>query len=450
LYIHIPICAGKCLYCDFFSVPRATVPASVEQRLVGETIAQARFLLDALGRGREVSLETLYVGGGTPSALSRENLGRLLAEFRGIVWKEWTVEANPESIDEEFLDVCGQAGVSRLSMGIQSMGDAFLGLLGRPGSRSDNEKALGLLRSRWTRDLSLDFIAGIPGQTAADVRADLSILDSLPGSMASHASLYSLTLEPGTGLFEQVQEGRVTMNDPEHDEELWFAGKDELERRGFEHYEISNFCLPGKASKHNLRYWNLEPYLGVGPGAVSTLPAALLREVFEARGKAAQGLGEQGFGEQAVCRLSNPESIEGYLAGRDALWGMEVEAIQPSDFLIENLMMGLRLAAGIPADRLQRRFGRDFEELFPGLWERWVERGLALPVELSGGHPARVGPSSGSSPQVRPSLRLSEAGRLILNTLMAEVAGMAEVAERARGPVTGASGALPALEVHWP
>lgn len=445
MYIHIPICAGKCLYCDFFSVPRATVPASVEQRLVGETIAQARLFLEALGRGREVRLETLYVGGGTPSALSRENLGRLLAEFRGTVWKEWTVEANPESIDEEFLDICGQAGVSRLSMGIQTMGDAFLGLLGRPGSRSDNEKALDLLRSRWTRDLSLDFIAGIPGQTAADVRADLSVLDRLPGSMASHASLYSLTLEPGTGLFAQVQEGGVTMNDPERDEELWFAGKDELERRGFEHYEISNFCLPGKASKHNLRYWNLEPYLGVGPGAVSTLPTALLREVFEGRGKAArgkaargsgeQGLGGGGFGERAVCRLSNPESIEGYLTGRDALWGMEVEAIQPSDFLIENLMMGLRLAAGIPTDRLQRRFGRGFQELFPGLWERWVHRGLALPVEVAGGHPVGLGP------RVGPRLRLTEAGRLILNSLMAEVAERV----RAPGPL-----ALAALGVRWP
>lgn len=440
MYIHIPICAGKCLYCDFFSVPRATVPASVEQRLVGETIAQARFFLEALGRGHEVRLETLYVGGGTPSALSRENLGRLLAEFRGTVWKEWTVEANPESIDEEFLDICGQAGVSRLSMGIQTMGDAFLGLLGRPGSRSDNENALDLLRSRWTRDLSLDFIAGIPGQTAADVRADLSVLDRLPGSMASHASLYSLTLEPGTGLFAQVQEGGVTMNDPEHDEELWFAGKDELERRGFEHYEISNFCLPGKASKHNLRYWNLEPYLGVGPGAVSTLPTALLREVFEGRGEAGEGLGE-GLGEHAVCRLSNPESIEGYLAaGRDGLWGMEAEGIQPSDFLVENLMMGLRLEAGIPAGRLEQRFGRGFQELFPGLWERWVQRGLALPVEMKGGHHARVG----------PGVRLSEAGRLILNSLMAEVAGTAEIGERGRGRATGASGALPALEVHWP
>jgi oxygen-independent coproporphyrinogen-3 oxidase len=149
LYIHIPVCAGKCLYCDFFSVPRATVPASVEQRLVGETIAQARFFLEALGRGREVRLETLYVGGGTPSALSRENLGRLLAEFQGTDWKEWTVEANPESIDEEFLDICGQAGVSP-SMGIQSMGDvseAARALL-------RHEKALDLLRSGGP-DLSL-------------------------------------------------------------------------------------------------------------------------------------------------------------------------------------------------------------------------------------------------------------------------------------------------------
>jgi oxygen-independent coproporphyrinogen-3 oxidase len=425
LYIHVPICAGKCLYCDFFSVPRAAVSAPVEQNFVAETIEQARFFLEALGRGRDVHLETLYVGGGTPSALSRENLDRLLSEFRGTGWQEWTVEANPESIDEEFLDLCGQAGVTRLSVGIQTMGDARLGLLGRPGSRRDNERALELLHTRWSRDLSLDFIAGIPGQSVADVRADLSVLDILP---ASHASLYSLTLEPGTALFEQVQEGGVAMNDPERDEELWFAGKDELEQRRFENYEISNFCLPGKASTHNLRYWNLEPYLGVGPGAVSTLPAQLLREVFEAHGKAVAGLGEH-----PVCRLSNPESIEGYLAGREKLWGMEAEVIQPRDFLVENLMMGLRLAAGIPADRLERRFGRSFEELFPGLWQRWAERGLAQPVEKS------VGSHS--------CLRLSEPGRLILNALMAEIAG------RVREPLLAAlpeASALAALEVRWP
>ncbi len=422
LYIHVPVCAGKCLYCDFFSAPRAAVSAQVEQSLVAQTIEQARFFLETLGRGetrghgRDVRLETLYIGGGTPSALSRENLGRLVAEFRGTGWKEWTVEANPESIDEEFLDICCQAGVSRLSLGIQTMDDARLRLLGRPGSRRDNERALELLGAGWTMDLSLDFIAGIPGQSVADVRADLSVLDSLP---ASHASLYSLTLEPGTGLFEQVQESRVTMNDPERDEELWFAGKDELERRGFEHYEISNFCLPGKTSKHNLRYWNLEPYLGVGPGAVSTLPAQLLREVVEAHGKAVAG-----FGEHPVCRLSNPESIDAFLGGREKFWGMEVEAIQPRDFLIENLMMGLRLAEGIPADRLVQRFGRSFKELFPGLWERWVQRGLAHPVERLVGSHSR--------------LRLSEPGRLILNSLMAEVA------ERVRIP------ALAGLGVRWP
>jgi oxygen-independent coproporphyrinogen-3 oxidase len=437
LYIHVPICAGKCLYCDFFSVPREAVSAPVEQSLVAETIAQARFFLEALGRGRDVHLETLYVGGGTPSALSRENLERLLSEFRGTGWQEWTVEANPESIDEEFLDICGQAGVTRLSVGIQTMGDARLGLLGRPGSRRDNERALELLHTRWSRDLSLDFIAGIPGQSVADVRADLSVLNIL---RASHSSLYSLTLEPGTALFEQVQEGGIAVNDPERDEELWFAGKDELERRGFENYEISNFCLPGNASKHNLRYWNLEPYLGVGPGAVSTLPAQHLREVFEAHGKAIAGLGEH-----PVCRLSNPESIDAFLGGREKLWGTEVEVIQPRDFLVESLMMGLRLATGIPADRLERRFGRSFDELFPGLWELWVERGFAKPAEHT------VGSHS--------CLRLSEPGRLILNSLMAEVA------DRARNPALGARSVLgalgappaasalpafPALDVRWP
>jgi oxygen-independent coproporphyrinogen-3 oxidase len=402
LYIHVPFCAAKCLYCDFFSVPRKSVTAAQERAVVEATIGQARFFLDTLGaqlEGGEASsaLETLYVGGGTPSALSPGALSALLAPLRGVTWKEWTVEANPESLTEAFLEACQDAGVSRLSVGIQSMQGRSLTLLGRPGSEADNARALDLLSTHWKREISLDFIAGIPGQSASDIRSDLAAISRV---QARHASLYSLTLEPGTGLAAAVEEGSIVLNEPEVDEDLWFAGKDELERRGFENYEISNFCIPGKASLHNLRYWNLEPYLGVGPGAVSTLPTRLLGDLLPRL-----GLKEKGQ-ESPVCRLSNPDSIEEFLSGPSKLWGMRAEPVAPREFLLESLMMGLRLADGIPAGRLESRFGRSFDELFPGLWARWLDRGLALP------------------PGDR--LRLSEQGRLLLDSVLREISDRLE------------------------
>ncbi len=257
----------------------------------------------------------------------------------------------------------------------------------------DNQRALSLLAARWAGEVSLDFIAGIPGQTASGLRSDLSALDE---ARARHASLYSLTVEPGTGLAAAAEEGRISLNDPERDEDLWFAGRDELERRGFGNYEISNFCLPGSASVHNLRYWNLEPYLGVGPGAVSTLPSAMLARILPRLGLHGPSAAE------VVCRLTCPHSIDGFLAGPEGLWGIRAEPIAAGEFLLETLMMGLRLAEGIPADRLEHRFGRSFEELFPGLWTRWVEQGLALPVD--------------------GRLRLSGQGRLVLDALLAQIA----------------------------
>ena len=365
LYVHVPFCVDKCLYCDFYSVPRHTVPPSVQEEVIRQTIAQARFFFDAMGF--DLPVQTVFMGGGTPSTLSRPVLRSLLAAFDHGAVEEWTVEANPESVDAEFLDACAEAGVTRISAGIQTTSDMHLRLLRRPGTRRQIEHALWLLGRRWAADVNLDFIAGIPGQTPDEVRADLSLLDDLP---ASHVSLYSLTYEPETQLARLVDEGEIRRNSEEMDEELWFAGSDELARRGFRQYEISNFSRPGKECRHNIRYWRIEPYLGAGPAAVSTLPAAAL-----ARALARPDLA----GLKLPLRVTNPKDIGSFLHGRDQLWGMQTELVDPEDFLLETLMMGLRLEDGIPSALLERRFGSPFERLFPGLWESWSARGLALP-----------------------------------------------------------------------
>jgi oxygen-independent coproporphyrinogen III oxidase len=366
LYLHVPFCTDKCLYCDFYSVPHRTVPRTVQARVVEETLREAETFRAALGPGSAVS--TVFVGGGTPSILSRDHLARILEFCRGSAAAEWTVEANPETVDGEFLALCSSAGVSRLSLGVQSLSDAHLSLLRRSAGRTSTLKGVELVSQRWQRELNLDFIAGIPGQTAEDVREDLRLLDRVrPG----HVSLYQLTREQGTPLARLVEDGRIVPNSPEVDEELWFAGREELMRRGYEHYEISNFALPGKACLHNLCYWRIDPYIGAGPGAVSTLPAREMAPLLGAKLPP---------GATGVVRLTNPRDIPAFLKGREALWGLEVEHVDPRDFLMETLMMGLRVSGGLETAVFERRFGRDFDELFPGLWSRWQDRGWALPV----------------------------------------------------------------------
>jgi oxygen-independent coproporphyrinogen III oxidase len=388
VYLHVPFCTDKCLYCDFYSVPRGTVAEALQKDVVDQTILQARHFLDQL---RPARIDTLFIGGGTPSALTRTHLAALLDSCRGTGCVEWTVEANPESLDRSFLALCETAGVTRLSVGVQSMRDGHLRLLKRPATRDDNLEALHLIREQWHGELNLDFIAGIPGQTPAEVREDLALLDDF---RPCHVSLYQLTCEPETELSRLVGNGTIVLNSRERDEELWFAGKEELEGRGYRNYEISNFCRPGKECRHNLRYWRMEPYLGVGPGAVSTVPARSFAIALR-RGDLAEKPG-------CVLRVSNPRDIGAFLVGKDGLWGLGVDVVESKDFLFENLMMGLRLAEGIPLTRWESRFGRRFEEFFPGIWERWTGEGLAE--------------------QPRANMRLTESGRLVLDRLLGEIA----------------------------
>ena len=405
LYIHVPFCADKCLYCDFYSVPRHTVSQELQAAVIEETVRQARHFLQSAGP--DPRIPTIFMGGGTPSSLPPMAAARLLESFRDTGCIEWTVEANPESLDGTFLEHCHSSGVTRLSVGVQSLRDDQLRLLKRPATRADTLTALSLVQRSWKGELNLDFIAGIPHQTPREVREDL---DVLKGMKPSHVSLYQLTYEPGTELALQVKEGRITRNPAECDEALWFAGKESLEQGGYENYEISNVCLPGRECRHNLRYWHMEPYIGVGPGAVSTLPAAPFAAL----------LGRQELIDEpgAVLRLSNPKDLHAFLGGPDRLWGMEVEIVRPRGFLLENLMMGFRLAEGIQQSMLKDRFGWSFNQLFPGLWDRWVARGLASPPD--------------------GSLKLTERGRLFLDALLGQVM------ENCAAP------GMPDLLLQWP
>ena len=367
LYVHVPFCRSKCPYCDFFS--QAGASRTEMARVVEETLRELEFFLRRLSR---TSVCTIYIGGGTPSLLPSKLFSHLVEGIRERCagsCQEWSVETNPESLSAEFLEACAGAGVNRLSLGVQTLQEGLLRLLGRPGGLEETTAALERIGAAWKGRLNLDLLAGIPGQSRADLRRDIEgVLACLP----AHVSFYCLSPPAGSPLAGKIE--------PERQEALWLEGLRLLEERGYLGYEVSNFCLPGQECLHNLRYWTLDPYLGVGPGAVSTLP------------------GEDG----EILRFSNPEHLDAFLQGEPGNWGLQRERIGAREFLFETLMMGLRLRRGIPRQVFISRFGEPLEEMVPGLWEHWVSTGLA---------PREEG----------EAYALSPAGRLILDALLREL-----------------------------
>ena len=392
LYIHIPFCLRKCSYCDFYSI--SGFQESTEKKVVREILKQADHYLQTMDKA---SIESIFIGGGTPSLLKAKNLSLLLTGLNRLLGGrnrdqraiEWTIEANPESLDKRFLQICAANSVNRLSIGMQSFDDDLLNKLGRVGSSKDNLRALDLVEKHWSGRVSIDLLAGIPGQKAEYLVEELNRLCSL--SFIKHISLYTLTPLEGTLLDKQV-------NDQDQ-EEIWLQGSAALRSRGFNNYEIANFSLPGEESLHNLHYWHLEPYLGLGPAAVSTLP------------------GEQGD----ALRLFNPEDVNLYLAGNDDLWGTTFERVPIRDFLFETLMMGLRLKRGIPIALFSERFDQSPEILIGGLWQEWRRRKLAR--------------------SSHNYLALSARGRLHLDSLLVELSEYLDT----RAPIidTALAGVLP-------
>ena len=371
-YLHVPFCTKKCGYCDFYSITERE-PAIIKS-ILNESLDQLVHFLSQCGSPR---VRTCFVGGGTPSSIGLGTSSELFTRLAKIVGTphEWTVEVNPETVTEELFTVYAESGVSRLSMGIQSFSDRHFALLGRIGSPEANRRALDLVGSRWHGDVSLDLITCLPDQSEDEAMYDLAeVLNYAP----DHISLYTLTVEPGTPLAADIESGRVAPQDSEYGEAIWLNQIRTLTAAGYEHYEISNFCRPGKASQHNLAYWRMLPYVGCGPAGVSTLP-----------------------GSDGPLRIENPRSVAAFSLGKDRHWGATVEVLTPAELFIEHLMMGLRLSDGVSIDRVESVFGAGAIDAIGATVGAWSGRGLA---SVAGGR-----------------LSLSPAGRLVLNAFMREV-----------------------------
>ncbi len=339
VYVHIPFCASRCRYCDFHVV--TGTPPQLIDRTLERTLDEASWYAERLGRP---SIRTIYLGGGTPSLIPPARLGRFLDELGRRLGldgspQEWTIEANPESVSADFLRTASAAGVDRLSLGIQSFQDRLLRQLGRRAKAAHIDAALDLVAAHWPGRLTVDLITGTPGQTGAELEDDLTRLTAIgPG----HVSLYSLTVEPDTPLARAIERGKVTPLADEVQDELWITARDRLIDRGYRWYEVSNFAFPGCESRHNTIYWQSEPYLGLGPAAVGTVPAL--------------APAPDGSSATATIRLTNP-GMPAYAAGDE--WNRDVEVIDARTLLFEHFMLGLRTDDGVRFGRLRTVFGLD-------------------------------------------------------------------------------------------
>lgn len=266
-YVHVPFCVSKCRYCAFHSIPFSSDDASFFVHLVKAEIIQWSKVLGAK------HFDTVYFGGGTPSLLKPQQIAEIVStlekHFTIAQGAEITLEANPESIIQPGLLADLHAlGINRLSLGLQSMSDTTLKVLGRPHTAKESRQAVHLARDVGFTNVSLDAIWGVPGQTLHNWAEDLQDIIALE---PDHLSAYALTLEEGTVLARQAEDNLWLMPTDEAMAEMYIHTVERCQAAGLAHYEVSNFAHPGKESRHNYGYWTGIDYLGLGPSAVSTI-----------------------------------------------------------------------------------------------------------------------------------------------------------------------------------
>lgn len=343
IYLHIPFCGHICSYCDFntYAGQESLIPRYVDA--MEHEIARQAAVLDG------PAAATIYIGGGTPSLLAPEQIGRLVAAchtgFTILPNAEISMEANPNSFDEARATGYLAAGINRLSMGVQTQHRRGLRVLGRQHEASDAASAFGAARRAGFTNINLDLIFGWPGQTLEIWRDDLETLLGWPGSPTGagpdHFSLYSLIVEPGTPMAEAVTRGVFTVPDDAASADLYEAAIDRLAAAGFVHYEVANWSRDADhGSRHNIIYWRNGDFAGIGAGAFGTLR-----------------------GERIMQHLRPIAFIEAIEQGRAPV--SNTEAIDPATAMSETMLLGLRLLrTGVDADAFARRHGQSLHDAY--------------------------------------------------------------------------------------
>lgn len=349
LYLHFPFCVRKCRYCDFLSGPadeavrRAYADAMRREiRTAGETAAAG---------ADKITVDTIFLGGGTPSVMDPSDLARVMETVREVFDvlpdAEITMEMNPGTFREDLLDFVGTY-INRVSLGLQSADDGELRELGRIHTFAEFEKCMSALRNIGIRNRNVDLMSAIPHQTSASWEKTLR---KAAGLGPEHLSCYSLIIEEGTPFFELHEAGKLALPDENAEREMYYMTERVLAEYGYARYEISNYAKPGYACRHNVRYWKRSPYIGFGIGAASL------------------------FDE---TRWSNTRDLAFYLDHCGDLTAIreDVGILTEEERMEEFMFLGLRMTEGVFVSDFRRKFGRELGEVFGDALFDLASRGL--------------------------------------------------------------------------
>ncbi len=355
LYIHIPFCLKKCRYCDFASYAGR---ASMMHPYVDAVLAEAQIEAERLSHP---NIETIFIGGGTPSLLPPEELVRLMDGIRHcfpiVQNAEITSEANPGTLTADWLHSAVDAGINRLSLGMQVAQPRLLRLLGRIHTLPEVVQSVDMARQAGIRNLNLDLMFGLPTQTVDDWQETLHAAFSME---PEHLSCYGLIPEDGTPLKRDLDAGRLSLPEEDAERAMYDLTLNLLAAQGYEQYEISNFAKPGYVCKHNLGYWRQVPYLGFGASSASMIPDA--------------------DASNAYLRRSNPASLEQYLSmiRTQDFFAREETHISPKEAQFETLMLGLRTTQGVSESAFAVMHGVSIEQRYGTILDRLEKQGLLL------------------------------------------------------------------------
>lgn len=370
LYIHIPFCVKKCAYCDFLSWKGSGEEREAYvQALEKEISSYSEF-------AKDYRVSTVFFGGGTPSVLEGEQTERILKKIRDTfrVEKdaEITLEMNPGTAQKEKLLLYRELGINRLSIGLQSVKNENLKLLGRIHTYGDFLDSYRMAREARFDNISADLISSLPGQTLEEWKEELEILQETP---LEHISVYQLIIEKGTEFYEKYGEHEELLPDEETSREIYLWTGKYLKEHGFEQYEISNYARPSRKSRHNLRYWERKDYLGLGLGA-----ASMVHNI----------------------RMSNTRDWEKYIEGSQNPKRLreEVEFLEEPRQMEEFMFLGLRKTEGVSRKEFRRIFGRDLDMVYEKALQKHLENGM---LEAS-----------------KDRIRLSQAGILVSNQVLSD------------------------------
>ncbi|WP_297427157.1 radical SAM family heme chaperone HemW [Clostridium sp.] len=342
LYIHIPFCKQKCLYCDFPSY-------SGKENLMDEYIDALE--KEILQKTQSYKINSIFIGGGTPSYLDFSNLERLLNTINSLSLKEnleFTVECNPGTLNKQNLSIMKRYNVNRISMGLQSTKNSILKEIGRIHSYEDFESNYLLARSMGFDNINADLMFGLPNQTIDDWSKSLEYIANLK---LDHISAYSLILEESTGFYELYEQGKLKLPEEENEREMYLITKEILNKYGYHQYEISNFAREGKECFHNKVYWKCDEYLGLGVSASSFINNK---------------------------RIKNIDKIEDYIRKMESNEDIIQESYENNmgDNMEEFVFMGLRMTDGIEVNRFKERFNKDIYEVYGDIIEKNINKEL--------------------------------------------------------------------------